>query len=282
MKLPEPKTEGRTRRYEYGSVTQICEIATTWSAGRTTRGRDEGNDLAVMKSSWTANRNAHDSIASLKDAPRDVLGQITTIRERIERRVDLPQTTVRRRRHGLDAGAELDPIAWVQRDPYGWSDTVREYQPKRVVKIGMNLSINAGGSAPQLMARGAAAVALADILSSMGFDVELVAWLCAFGAAECRDMDKEIHEIMVKPSDVPMSLNAAATALCDIGFFRTVVLSAHAKVMPVAPTYGLGRADDLEPQDKKRFDVLIEQDVFDLETAVTRVLEEVRRASGTA
>jgi hypothetical protein len=92
-------------------------------------------------------------------------------------------------------------------------------------------------------------------------------------------MDREIHEVTVKASDAPMSLNAAATALCEIGFFRTVMLSAHAKTMPVDVRDSLGSADDMDPTDKKRFNVLIEQDVFNVETAVSRVLLEVRKAS---
>jgi hypothetical protein len=282
MKLPEPIVEGRDRRYLLGSVSQACEIATTWSAGRTAKGRNEGNSLANHNSEWTNYRTAQTSIENLRNAPQDILAQITSIRDRIERIVDLPQTTVRRRRHGLDSGAELDPIAWVQRDPYGWSDTVREYQPKRIVRIGLNLSINAGGVASQLMARGSAAAALADILSSMGFGVEITAWLCARRAAECGDKDREIYELVVKASDAPMNLNAAATALCDIGFFRTVMLPVHAKSMPVEPSWGLGSATDLDAADKKRFDVVIEHDVRDVESAVARVLLEVRKAAQPA
>jgi hypothetical protein len=275
MKLPPIKTDGRIRRHEYTGVGHAVDIAVSGDS-RTEAGRKIGDKLSTMSTSWTGYKSARDN----READIETLATIRQIRDRIERQLDLPQQTVRRRRHGLDSGAELDPIAWVQRDPYGWTDTLREPQTKRVIRIGVNLVLSSFMGQSYVLYRGACAVALADILSSQGIDVELVAFKASSDADGAGQTD--VQSVVVKASDQPLNLAACATCFCSLSFVRTVLLAGQARMCPLPPHSSMGSPTNLPEEDRKGFDVIIDQDVQTYDGAVTRVLEEVRKASGRA
>jgi hypothetical protein len=114
----------------------------------------------------------------------------------------------------------------------------------------------------------------------MGFDVELVAFQSSRGVAPGAQM--EVESLVVKASDAPLNLSACAVSICDIAFVRTMFMAVEAKIVPTPPNPGLGYSADLLPEDRRGFDVIVEQDVRTLEQAVDRVLLEVRRASNAA
>ena len=68
----------------------------------------------------------------------------------------------------------LDADRCLARSLAPWDRNVREHQARRTVTIGCNLSVNAGVPPKQLLYRGAAALVLADILSSRGLNVGIV------------------------------------------------------------------------------------------------------------
>ena len=91
----------------------------------------------------------------------------------------------------------------------------------------MNLTVNAGQRAEHLLWRGAAAAALADILTQRGVNVEIVAFWTIGRISNRSDM--VVSRYVVKRADMPLDLGAVAVALAEIAYARLICL------------YGLGR-----------------------------------------
>lgn len=265
------KSNGQLEMVEFNSSSEMAEQACATGLGKNS---DIADSVASRRTTWSEHTNAKDVLAMLSAPPMEIVRVVEELRERIEAFIDVPTQATRKRRHGLDSGDELDPIAWVQRDPFGWSDSIRERKPKRVIRIAVNLSISAFRRQADLVYRGAAAVALADILSSLGHDVELVAFNHCSRFSE-QDM---LGSVVLKASDQPMNISAVSIGLAHISYFRTVMLPALVRSSTKNVRSSLGQPCSLPMEARRGFDVVVDQDVFTIEQAIDTVRAGLRRA----
>jgi hypothetical protein len=168
-------------------------------------------------------------------------------------------------------GDELDPIAWIQRDPDGWSEQRKEKHPKKLIKIGVNLVTPASFDAEKLMYRGAAAVAMTDVLEQMGHRVELVAFWAVSHLWGPRRGTRHVIKTVVKAGDAPLNMNAVTVAMVEIAFSRVVMMPAIARSTARTPAAGMGRCMSLRSGDKAGLDLVIDQDVVTMDQAVDAV-----------
>lgn len=222
--------------------------------------------------------NGYD-IAKLRDAvgnpPAELLATVDALRERIG---EAATPTVRRRRviHGRESGEELSALAWIQRDPYGWTDIVSDTRPKLPLTIGVNLSTAWDRPASALLYRGAAAAALADVLAAQGHSVEIL----AFHACEkmARGTDRAYLRLTVKAADAPLDIGAVAFALSEVAFYRLAVLSAAARFARGTLSKGWGPVSRLTAQERIGIDILAEADIANEEQAVAWIQSHTAHA----
>jgi hypothetical protein len=137
----------------------------------------------------------------------------------------------------------------------------RETTPKRSVTIGVNLTVHCGRRAEHLLWRGAAAAALADILTQRGVNVEVVAFWSISDMSNT--IGKVVSRYIVKRADMPMDVGAVSVALAEIAYARLVALYGLARHVPGRLNEGLGRCESLPQQDRAGIDYLAEQDITD-------------------
>jgi hypothetical protein len=133
------------------------------------------------------------------------------------------------------------------------------------VTIGCNLSVNCHIKPEQLLYRGAAALALADILTSRGFNVEIV---CFDSRRDCSDVvERSVVRYVVKDHLMPLDVNAVAFAMCEIAWFRIVGAYGACRHFPGKVTDYLGSAASLPEADRKSVDFAIDADCLSREAA---------------
>lgn len=151
--------------------------------------------------------------------------------------------SVRRAPRWSDQGDELDihrvnngqlDSAWRRSGP-------RRRTGNRSVTIMANVSINAGTSSEVLFWKGAAAMKLADVLTTAGYSVEVAA------AFATKGMDRSYCQnacltTVIKPARAPLDLNALAVSICLAGFFRHVMFKALLAI-PTDVNSGLGHSE---------------------------------------
>ena len=196
-----------------------------------------------------------------------LLQAVDELRAEIADSVQLPKAARRHVVHARECGQELDPDAVRERRPNAWDGTARQPTPSRCVTIGINLSANCHLRQEHLLYRGAAACALADVLSERGVNVRIVAFDATRDPSEAVKLG--VVSVELKAADMPMDLAAVATAACDIGFFRLGVVTAQCRRWPGdKPDDGLGYATALPAADRAGIDYLVEQHVTTREAAV--------------
>jgi hypothetical protein len=256
-------------RHEYGSVSEAVKTALDdfaqnhdaqeWLRNRMARalsGRDDWSNY------YTLDR----LMAGLSNPPRHLTEAVDRMREKFVGDLGTPCAPRRRVRHGQDFGDELDADRYLARDPMAWDRSVREQQPRRLVTIGVNLTVNAGVKPEELLYRGAAALALADILTSRGFNVGIVAFDSVY-----RPTDQVVHGVIkytLKDPLMPLDLGAVTFALCEIAFFRVVGAVGGSRHWPGRLCHSLGSAVNLPEADRTGLDYLVDADVLGEEQAV--------------
>jgi hypothetical protein len=274
MNLPKSKIDARYEFIEFTSASHAIEVASAMGVATKPGNAEMADDIAKMKNDWSCYCGATEVSAMMGIPPAEILRAVDVVRERIESIMDVPTQVTRRRRYGLDDGAELDPIAWVQRDPYGWSDTLREPKPKRIIRIGVNLTLVWWRKQEELVYRGAAVLAMADILSSLGHDVEIVAYDVGdnFGL----NRKRVVATVPVKQSDAPMNLAAIAVSIAHVAFLRTVIFPAIYRVIQSTGEEGCGQQIGNIPEELARtYDIVVEKDTYTLDQAVDAVRSAV-------
>lgn len=224
--------------------------------------------------SWIADRTAHNGYtpAKLLDAiahpPAALTATVQELAAELAGEVEPPRRTVRRRRYQLDTGSELDPLAWIQRRPDGWSDMNRTHQPSPFARIGVNIASGYRTTPDQLRYRGAAAVAIAHLYTLHGFSVELLGYR---SVTEHAPWNRVCQIITIKRADIPLDIGAAALALSEIGFYRLAVMMATMMIAPGQLDSGVATPAAMPPAELDRLDVLIEKDCGTREKAVAAV-----------
>jgi len=250
-------------RYEYTSITDAVQTALSdyaQNAGNQEFLRNRMNEALSGKDPWASRYTRERFLGELANPKQSLLDAVDKMRAQLVESVELPSRPRRRIRHGQEFGEELDVDRWLSRDPYCWDRNVREQQPSRYVTIGCNLAVNASVKASQLLYRGAAALALADILTQQGVNVEIVCFDSVRRPTEV--VQQGVIRYVVKAGNMPLDIASVAFAMCEIAFFRVVGAIGGSKHWPGKISEGLGSAAALPAADRKGLDYLIDSNVL--------------------
>lgn len=214
---------------------------------------------------WANNFTKAMLLDVIEHPPKHLLEAVDQMRQSLMDEVCPPASTRRKVRRNQDWGDELTPESVLVRSLTPWERMARENQPKRSVTIGVNLTVNSGQRAEHLLWRGAAATALADILTQRGMNVEIIAfWTIGRMSSQSRMV---VAKYVVKAADMPLDIGSAAVALSEIAYARLVALYGLARHLPGVLHEGLGECETLPRQDREGIDYLAESNITSREGA---------------
>ena len=256
-------------RFAWDSVSDLVEDAFSDRA----QSADARRFLADLHreyagDTWANGHTVESLQAAVSDPSRKLLDAIDRMRGHLLEELAVPAAPRRRVRRGLEAGDEMDPDRWLTRNPNCWEQSVRERQPRRVVTVGVNCTVYWSQKPAELLYRGAAACALADVLTAQGVNVRILGFSVG---SNCSDrVRKLVTTVELKRADMPLDMAALATALCDVGFFRMVVMPAEFRHLPgkLCRSLGTRGAQTLPAADRQGIDFLIESDVTSERAAI--------------
>lgn len=207
-----------------------------------------------------ANRYTRDKLlATIANPPQHLLNAVEDMRRQLVDEISPPVCTRRRVRRNQEWGDELEAESVLNRSLTPWERMTRENQPRRCVTIGVNLTVSSGHRAEHLLWRGAAAAALADILTARGINVEIVAfWTIGQMSSESRMV---VSRYVIKRPDMPLDLGSVSVALAEIAYARLVALYGLARHLPGVLDDGLGVCEKLPAADRSGIDYLAESDI---------------------
>lgn len=280
---PATRGEDGVHRCGWESVADLVADAFSDRAQSEANREDIARRIAGAEGGRWAN---HHTVASIKAAvgspSKKLLGAIDAMRESLADDVHLPVVPRRKVRHGRDEGDALDPDRWLIREPMAWDRCERELRSRTNVGIGINLSVHAGQKPDELLYRGAAACALADLLAARGLNVRIIGFLVVESmSAECPQL---VSQVELKAPDMPLDMATIATAACDIGFFRLVMVYATARHASGKLDRALGTPAGLPAGDRRGLDFIVNHDVCSRDSAaewLRDILSGMTGASGT-
>ena len=289
VKVPPPSTGAVTKdadgihRISFDSVGEAVIDALADYA------QNDGN-LALIRQRLASHLSGDDSWANyftksklldtIANPPQELLDSVTQMRDALMDDVCPPVTSRRRVVRNQDCGDELTPEAVLVRSLTPWERMSRETTPRRTVTIGVNLTVNASQRAKHLLWRGAAAAALADILTQRGVNVEIVAFWTIGDMSTCST--KVVSRYMVKRADMPLDAGAVAVALAEIAYARIVCLYGLARHLPGRLSKHLGHCETLPAQDRAGIDYLAETNITSQEAAESWLKEAAARQESEA
>jgi hypothetical protein len=250
-------------RYEFGSVTDAVRDALDDYAqndGNAEFIRQRQAQALSGKDRWANHFTRARFLRELSNPSQHLLEAVDKMRQRLVGEVAAPNAPRRRIRRGQEWGEELDTDRWLVRDLAPWERCVRESQPRRTVTIGCNLSVSASATPEQLLYRGAAALALADILTSRGVNVGIVLFYCAENVTST--VDRAVVRYTVKDPMMPLDVSAVALPMCEIAFFRVVGALGSPRHFTGTLNQSLGRVANLPTADRQSIDFLVDADVL--------------------
>lgn len=264
-------------RAELNSIGEIVELTLSTGAGYNliNAGRVDRSIAEIDRDfdrSWYNHHSIKSILQALQEAPKDLVEEVMRVKDDLDRDIPVPAQKRRQIRHKQEEGDELDPDSWRMGRTDGWSSVRRESTPKRVIRIGVNVAILGSGEQADVIHRGAAAVALADLLTEQGYSVELMAVSCSRNVANETDAIF-IMSVPVKHSDMPMDVGAVTFALSDIAFFRAIMLRARGRLLPERFTISgdWGNTTTLPADDRAQYDYFIDSDVKSRQKAIDTV-----------
>ena len=256
-------------RYEFSSVTDAVQDALADFAQTTHNQefiRNRMDEALGGKDPWASRYTREKFLKELSDPKQSLLAAVDEMRAELVAEFPLPTSPRRRVRHGQEFGEDIDVDRWLRRIPECWDRNVREQQPRRTVTIGCNLAANASVKAHQTLYRGAAALALADILTSRGVNVSIVLFDAVRYPTDL--VASGIIRYVVKDHQMPLDIGAVAFAMCEIAWFRVVGALGGMRHWPGKASEGLGSAmRQLPAADRQSCDYAIDADVLSKEAA---------------
>jgi hypothetical protein len=208
---------------------------------------------------WANNFTREQLLDTIANPPQHLLDAVEDMRRQLVDEISPPVCSRRRIRRNQDFGDELTPESVLVRSLTPWERTTRETQPKRSVTIGVNLTVHAGQRAEHLLWRGAAAAALADILTQRGLNVEIVAFWTIGKMSNLSDM--VVSRYVIKRADMPLDVGSVSVALAEIAYARLVALYGLARHMEGVLSDSLGYCEHLPQQDRAGIDYLSETNI---------------------
>jgi len=204
---------------------------------------------------------------TLAQPPKHLVTAVEEMRRQLVDEIAPPTCTQRRVRRNQEWGDELTPESVLTRSLTPWERMTREHQPRRNVTIGVNLTVHVGQRAEHLLWRGAAAAALADILTQRGINVEIVAFW-SLGVLSSQSQ-RVVARYVVKRPDMPLDIGSVAVALAEIAFARLIGLYGLARHMPGILDDAVGDCLRLPAQDRAGIDHLAESNITNKPAAET-------------
>ncbi|MCC6360653.1 MAG: hypothetical protein IT450_18085 [Phycisphaerales bacterium] len=273
---------GGIQRTEFSSVGEmVAEALATGEANHAENARFADNHLDKMPGNrrYFNGYTRASLMAALDECPVALLATVNRIKETIESKIVPPTTTRRRVQRGLEDGDEMDPVAWLQCDPNGWQEIRRETTTKPIIRVGVNLSVSSNKTAEATLYRGAAAAAIADILTARGYSVEIDGFNSVIEMLR-HGIHTHVCKVSVKSGDMPLNLPAVAFCLSEIAFFRAVFLAAIARREHRQVDCGMGYPQRLPADDAAAYDAVIDSDVLDEQAALAAVDRFVAKVLG--
>lgn len=215
--------------------------------------------------SWANRYTKEKMLDAISNPPKHLMDAVERMRQSLMDEISPPVCTRRRVRRNQEWGDELEAESVLVRSLTPWERMSRENQPRRSVTIGVNLTVHSGQRAEHLLWRGAAASALADLLTQRGINVEIVAfWTIDQMSSTSRTV---VARYIIKRPDMPLDLGAVSVALAEIAYARLVALYGLARHMPGVLHDGLGMCATLPAADRAGIDYLAETDITGREQA---------------
>jgi hypothetical protein len=265
-------------RREVGSVAEaVADLLADYAQTPTNLGTIRQNLERHLSGgdAWANFYTREKLLAELAQPKAELVEAVERMRSVLVGRIKSAEQPRRRVRRGLDWGDELDADRVMRRDPFAWERSVREQMPKRTVVIGCNSTVHWKQRPEELLWRGAAALALADVLQAEGHNVEIVMFLSLYRPT--RTVAQAVSRFAIKDAMMPCDVGALAFAMCEIAFWRLVCVYGSARHWPGQLTKGLGRCMSLPEADGRGVDFLIENDVKNEEAAVAWLRNQLAR-----
>jgi hypothetical protein len=182
------------------------------------------------------------------------------MRENLIDDVVTPTAPRRRVRRGQEWGDELDADRYLCRDPNAWDRSVREAQPRRTVTIGCNIVVSWAAKPADLLYRGAAALALADVLTARGYNVGIDLFKVA--GEPSSGVTIGMVRYRLKDPTMPLDLPALTFAMCEVAFSRIVGVCGEARHWPGKLAGGFGHPAPIPVADRQGLDYRIDADIL--------------------
>lgn len=214
---------------------------------------------ATGDDAWANYYTREKLLNTIAHPPAELLEAVEDMRRQLVEEIAPPVCSRRRVRRNQEWGDELTPESVLARSLTPWERMTRETHPRRSVTIGVNLGVHCGQRANDLLRRGAAAAALADILTGRGVSVEIVAfWTIGHMNSTSRML---VARYMVKRGDMPLDVGAVAVALAEIAYARLVALYGLARHVPGLLDDALGTCEKLPAADRAGTDYLADSGI---------------------
>lgn len=198
----------------------------------------------------------------------------------------LPPRSIKRQRVRRDFGSEVDIHQyWAGRADIAWSDCRRlsKVGPKAVTII-VKVGGLAGVRAESMFWRGAAALKLADVLTTSGYNVELEASHTSRNVGH--NGEGFAVTIPVKAATAPLDLNSLAVTCCLGGYFRIAIFKMMC-AMPggqISPGFGgtVGYRSLITETDDPRDVILCDGDIDTQQEARDWVKQQIEKLNQEA
>ena len=225
------------------------------------------NEILSGRRKWA---NYH-TLETLTDASRSTpkyLEEIEQYKREIETEAFEYTKPMPRRRlaRGLEHGDEIEVDRYMMRNPNMWMRMTRELKPQRVVNIGINIGVAWDVTQDELLARGAACLALVDVLTTRGYSVGVKMFSASYDAST--ETNWCIKTLDLKRPEMPLDTASLSLAMCDIGFYRCGMLVASLRRCPGTIHDSFGHTRPVPEKYRKDIDFFIEQNVKSRSKAV--------------
>lgn len=258
---------------EFDSIGHAMAVAAAVGRAADYRSIKIVDRRSLQGTAWT-NFVTHKNVADLlRRPPAKLVATVAEMKRRVEDCVESPVRHRRKIRHHQESGHELDPQAVLERRADWWTDVERVSVPKHVVTVGVNLAISSSRRPEDLIYRGAAAAAIADLLTQAGHSVEVVGFCASSHSAH--GVNSMIMRVPLKRADAPLDMSSLCVAAAEIGFFRVVMIDCIGRVVPGEVCTGFGLPRTMTENERADVDVLIDSDVFSEESAVRVVRQAI-------
>lgn len=217
-----------SERYGWGEwVDRAAADSTPGTLGRSSRETDGGHSWDLGASFAQAIKLARDGWAQGEE---HVKKYSTALFDKLASRVEREYPVYDVEGAGIDIARYVDgePECWQRMEP-----VVTEGSGRRIIRVVYCGSASCGISAETMLARGAAVVALVQLLEMAGHGVQVDV---VFGISERAE-----YWISVKASDQPFDLGRVAFAVAHPAMFRRLGFSVMEKsALPVQRMLGVG------------------------------------------